>query len=63
MDKFLIAGAVCLSVGALAQTNSFTGFASGNLVVSRSVYAGDVFVYRNGKSITFMGARLLGMEV
>ncbi len=63
MYKFLLAGAVCLSVGALARTNFFTGFTSGNLVISRSVYAGDMFVYRNGKSITFMGARLLGMEV
>ena len=52
MYKFLMAGAVCiLSVGALAQTNSFTGFTSGNMVVSRSVYAGDATTVTVGQAL------------
>ncbi|MDQ6706634.1 MAG: hypothetical protein M3Z85_11745, partial [Acidobacteriota bacterium] len=46
-----IAIAACVGVGALGQSNTFTGFAAGNLVVTRSVYTGNSSTVAVGQTL------------
>ena len=53
--RCLVAAAVCaavvVSVAALAQSPTFSGFTPGNLVVSRSVYTGDASTVKVGQAL------------
>src|SRR6266516_2561294 len=49
--QWLAAASLMMAGQAFAQSSTFTGFTPGNLVLSRSVYAGDANTVAVGQSI------------